>query len=210
MPRVFISYGAQDRDRASVIAEALKGEGLEVWWDGDAPFGKPTLKTIDEELEKAQQVLVLWSGRSVRSEAMPNHADYARGEQKLVSALLEPTKLPPRFSGMQSASLLDADPRRSPDWRALVAQLKGGEAAFVPGEGKRSFISFRKLGLSVISTGLTTVATVAAAAPTIAAPFERVPVVTMVAQSMSEFAPTFSALAALLVLFQMGSKVRGS
>jgi len=67
MSSIFISYASEDRERARILAQALEQRGWPVWWDREIPLGKAFDEVIEENLARAQCVLVLWSKASVGS-----------------------------------------------------------------------------------------------------------------------------------------------
>ena len=77
MPDVFISYAREDRERARVLAEALQARGWSVWWDRKIVAGQTFDETIEQQLETAKSVVVLWSEHSIGSEWVRNEAGLA-------------------------------------------------------------------------------------------------------------------------------------
>jgi TIR domain len=67
MADIFISYERLDRARAQRVAEALEQHGWSVWWDRKLLAGDPFDKTIQQALDVARCVIVLWSKTSVSS-----------------------------------------------------------------------------------------------------------------------------------------------
>jgi len=65
MSDIFISYAREDRPRAAAIATALEEHGWSVWWDWNIPAGKTFRQVIQEQLDKARCVIVVWSAASV-------------------------------------------------------------------------------------------------------------------------------------------------
>lgn len=65
---IFISYDRQDRPKAEMLARALEQEVWSVWWDPKIPPGKTYDQVIEQELEEARCVVVLWSRESVASD----------------------------------------------------------------------------------------------------------------------------------------------
>jgi len=104
---VFLSYAAEDRDRARQVAEALKECGWSVWWDRNIVAGEAFDQTIERQLESAKCVVVLWSNASVASEWVKNEAASAAERQVLVPALLDDVKIPLEFRRRQTANLLE-------------------------------------------------------------------------------------------------------
>jgi hypothetical protein len=73
---VFISYKREDIDRVAPLVQALRGAGIDLWWDQDIPPGGSWRETIVEKLDSAALCIVVWSphsagagGRFVREEA---------------------------------------------------------------------------------------------------------------------------------------------
>ncbi|WP_395645829.1 SUMF1/EgtB/PvdO family nonheme iron enzyme [Terricaulis sp.] len=75
MADVFISYKRDERDAIEVIAKALRGLSLDVWFDASMSAGEAFGDQIDREARAARAVLVCWSpaareSRWVKAEAM--------------------------------------------------------------------------------------------------------------------------------------------
>jgi formylglycine-generating enzyme required for sulfatase activity len=107
MSDIFISYSSEDRDKAKAIAEALKRQGFSVWWDRSIPPGKTFDAVIEEALDAANCVIVLWSHTSVSSDWVKTEA--AEGKQRgiLIPVLIDDVKIPLEFRRMQAADLKD-------------------------------------------------------------------------------------------------------
>ena len=76
MSDVFVSYEAEDRARVAPVVRALEADGLSVWWDTQIAAGSEWRRDIEEQLDQARCVIVVWSkysigveGRFVRDEA---------------------------------------------------------------------------------------------------------------------------------------------
>src|SRR5438105_5820435 len=67
MASVFLSYDHEDAERAAPIAAALEKAGHSVWWDRHIHGGAEYNSEIENAVERADVVVVLWSERSVRS-----------------------------------------------------------------------------------------------------------------------------------------------
>ncbi len=65
MADIFVSYASEDRDRINPFVEKLLDEGWTVWWDRELQVGPRFSRVIEEEIDKAGCVIVLWSGASV-------------------------------------------------------------------------------------------------------------------------------------------------
>ena len=121
MTDVFLSYAREDRERASVLAAALEGQGWSVWWDRKIVAGETFDETIEDQLATASSVVVLWSEHSVGSEWVRNEAGVASERDVLVPVLLDEVKLPLEFRRRQTVDLIrwkgDASDR---EFQALV------------------------------------------------------------------------------------------
>jgi len=105
MANVFLSYASEDAARAALIAQALAGQGWTVWWDRTIPPGRTFDDVIEDALEDASCVVVLWSKASIASHWV--RAEAAEGMRRgiLVPAFLEDVKIPLEFRRIQAANL---------------------------------------------------------------------------------------------------------
>ena len=67
MSHVFISYARPDEPLAQLIAEELRGAGFEVWRDDELPAHRPYAEVIEERINGARAVVVLWSAEASKS-----------------------------------------------------------------------------------------------------------------------------------------------
>ncbi len=106
---IFVSYKSEDRHRARVVAEALERRGWPVWWDRDIQAGQAFRRAIQEALDNAQCVVVLWTIESVNSEWVLEEAQDAKARRILVPVLLDDVRQPLGFGQTQAASLVGWD-----------------------------------------------------------------------------------------------------
>ena len=124
MSHVFISYARPDEALAALIADGLREGGFEVWRDDELPAHRAYAEVIEERINGAQAVVVLWSADAAKSHWVRAEADTARSALTLIQASLDGTLPPLPFNQIQCADLKDWDGQRSaPGWRKLVASV---------------------------------------------------------------------------------------
>src|SRR5690242_2340436 len=109
MSDVFISYASSDRVTAQRFAHALESLGWSVWWDREIPVGKSFDQVIEDELNAARCVLVLWSKNSVQSRWVKTEASAAADRDNLIPVLIDRVAIPLEFRRIQTAILSDWD-----------------------------------------------------------------------------------------------------
>lgn len=106
MSDIFISYAQEDREKARVMAHALTAQGWDVWWDRSIPAGKMFDEVIEEAIDAANCIIVLWSKRSVASQWVKTEAGEGMQRKILVPILIEKdVKIPLPFRRVQAADL---------------------------------------------------------------------------------------------------------
>ena len=129
---LFLSYAHADEARATKLAKALGDAGYDVWWDALIEGGTAYAKTINEALESADIVLVLWSAASVESDWVRDEAALGRDRNRLVPLLLDRVKPPLGFRQYQFINFRSWRGRRdTPQFVALeraIAVAAGHEA----------------------------------------------------------------------------------
>ena len=105
MADIFISYKREQRAAAAQVAELLRGNGYEVWWDRELIGGDNFQRTINDELDAAACVVVLWSQLALASDYIVAEASKARDHEKLVGANIDNVCLPVPFNTLQCVSL---------------------------------------------------------------------------------------------------------
>jgi hypothetical protein len=89
MSDIFLSYKTEDRQKAKIIAKAIEQNGYSVWWDRIIPPGRSFDKVIEEELDAAKCVVVLWSKDSVMSDWVKEEADEGLRRKILIPVLID-------------------------------------------------------------------------------------------------------------------------
>jgi formylglycine-generating enzyme required for sulfatase activity len=106
---IFISYKREERDKARQLADALEKQGWSIWWDPKLRAGEYFDDVIEQALDEAGCVIVLWSQSSVKSRYVRDESAYALDCNKLVPVEIEEVRLPFRFRAIHTPQLIDWD-----------------------------------------------------------------------------------------------------
>ena len=109
MSDIFLSYKSEDQAKAQIIAEALERNGYSVWWDRVIPPGRTFDEVIEEELDAAKCMVVLWSKESVKSEWVRTEASEGKRRKILIPVLIEDATPPLAFRLIEAAKLINWD-----------------------------------------------------------------------------------------------------
>src|SRR3954447_24349446 len=124
MSHVFISYARSDEPIARLVADELREDGFEVWRDDELPAHRAYADVIEERINGAKAVVVLWSAEAAKSHWVRAEADTARTALTLVQVTLDGTIPPLPFNQIQCADLKGWDGKPgSSGWRKLVASV---------------------------------------------------------------------------------------
>lgn len=110
MPHIFISYASEDRAIAQKLAGALEQEGWTVWWDRKIPVGKSFHEVIEDAIDAARCVIVIWTDNSVESDWVRNEADEGNRRSILVPVRMGEVRIPLGFRHLQAADLQSWNP----------------------------------------------------------------------------------------------------
>lgn len=95
-----------------------------MWFDADLPAHRAYAEVIEEQLEAASAVIVLWSTSAIASQWVRSEANRARETGRLVQARLDDARLPMPFDQLQCADLTGkGDLDSSPGWRTVTQSL---------------------------------------------------------------------------------------
>jgi hypothetical protein len=137
---VFISYAHEDRPKAIALSKALERRRLRVWWDPDLRAGDTWARVIEEAVEAAPCVVVLWSAEAVESRWVNAEARVGLDRDKLVPVCLDTAEPPLVFREIQWRSLVGWDGEGEPpgidelvaDIEAAIRRSRGGAATVRP------------------------------------------------------------------------------
>ena len=127
----------EDRERAAAIAAALRGAGIDLWWDQETPA---EAARRSEQLEAARLALVVWSKAGVdatRNEDLLDQADRAKGRGIYLGVPIDEVEMPFGYGGLQSVDLAKwsgkpGDSRLDALVEAVRSRLSGGSTGFIP------------------------------------------------------------------------------
>jgi len=104
---VFVSYKAEDRSRVAPLVRALEEEGFSVWWDTHIGGGAHWREDIQEHLDAAKCVIVIWTKRSVGhgGDFVRDEATRARKYGTYLPVRLDQVDPPLGFGELQAISL---------------------------------------------------------------------------------------------------------
>ncbi|MGH6624541.1 MAG: TIR domain-containing protein, partial [Burkholderiaceae bacterium] len=114
-------------------------EGWDVWWDRTIPPGRQFDEVIEEALDAATCVVVLWSKASIASTWVKTEAAEANRRKLLIPVVIEDVKIPLEFRRLQAADLTGwMGERAHPEVDKFIAAIEreigrpGGPPAKVP------------------------------------------------------------------------------
>lgn len=129
---VFLSYASGDREHAARLAATLTRAGYAVWWDRTIPPGRVFDEVIQEAIDAARCMIVLWSRQSVQSNWVKTEAAEGAARHRLVPVLIEQVAPPIEFKRIQAANLARWEGNTDdPQYRQLeqaIARLVHGDA----------------------------------------------------------------------------------
>lgn len=80
-----------------MFAKALEQQGWSVWWDRNIPPGRTFDQVIEEAIDTAKCLLVLWSKESVASEWVKTEAAEGARRRILGPVLIDEVAIPLEF-----------------------------------------------------------------------------------------------------------------
>jgi tetratricopeptide (TPR) repeat protein len=105
MASVFLSYDHEDAALAKPLVLVLEKAGHTVWYDGNIHGGAQYSRKIEQALDEAEAVIVLWSPRSIESAWVRDEAAEGRDRGKLVPLCVEGVTPPMGFRQFQTLDL---------------------------------------------------------------------------------------------------------
>lgn len=122
MADIFVSYASEDRDRVEPLVEALQACGWDVWWDRELIVGPSFDEKIEEAIDAASCIVVVWSAHSIKSQWVRAEANEGMTRKVLVPLLVDDVRPPLAFRVAQTARLTGWPDQRG-EFDALVAGI---------------------------------------------------------------------------------------
>ena len=127
MADLFVSYKSEDRTRVAPLVKALESDGFGVWWDAHIGGGSAWRETIENELNAARCVLVVWSTRSTGPEGsfVRDEATRALRRGTYLPVRIDLVEPPLGFGETQALSLIGwKGDRDDPQYIALLVAAR--------------------------------------------------------------------------------------
>lgn len=118
MGHIFISYAHVDREYAARLRSLLVGLGFDVWLDDRIEAGSHYDDVIEDALDQAEKVLVIWTAASVKSQWVRAEAGEGLKRGTLIPISADGTKVPLEFRRIQTIDFSG--------WRGEEAELPFG------------------------------------------------------------------------------------
>lgn len=107
MPDIFVSYASEDLERVKPLVAAFEEKGWSVWWDRELIAGPSYEDKIEEALDEALSVVVVWSNQSVKSQWVRTEAHEGMERKILVPLLIDDVKPPLAYRIAQTAKMFN-------------------------------------------------------------------------------------------------------
>ncbi|MEQ7873282.1 TIR domain-containing protein [Sphingomonas sp. ASV193] len=143
-PILFLSYAHADEARARRLANVLTSAGYQLWWDALIEGGAAFATSIEQALETADVVVVLWSAASAKSDWVRDEAARGRDRHRLVPLSLDGTLPPLGFRQYQQIDLSQWRGRRDKRIAAVERAIAAVIAGQVPSATAAPFVADRR------------------------------------------------------------------
>ncbi len=158
MSEIFISYKRDDEARIARLVRALESTALSVWWDRSLPGGENWRRQVENALDAAKCVIVVWTHNSVgpAGDFVRDEASQAKRRGVLVPVLMDKVDPPLGFGEIQAIDLThwngsSRDPFFQDLSAAVTAKLEG--RAIPQAKGPRKRLT-RRLAYSSFASGV--------------------------------------------------------
>jgi TIR domain len=122
--RVFISYAREDQAVVRALAEGLQRAGLDVWWDTNLGAGEAFRGSIEEQLQRSDVILVVWSKRAKLSRWVLDEAEMGVQRGTLLPLRIDAAAPPLGFGGFNTLNFgAWGGDFNSQEWRSLLNEI---------------------------------------------------------------------------------------
>lgn len=127
--RVFIAYSHHQRDMACKLSDMLTENGVPNFYDAKIKAGAAWRKTIQQALDDATHLIVVWTPEASTSDEVEREVNYALAERKVIVPLLSEAipKLPYHLHGLHYIALNQEFSRIESGLLNAIAQLATNE-----------------------------------------------------------------------------------
>lgn len=126
---VFLSYKRDQRNQVERLATALRGLGLEVWFDASLSAGETFSDEIDREVRSARVIVVCWSPEAAQSQWVKAEAHVGFGKRNLISTYIAGAnafEAPVPFNSLHMEDLrawVDRPSLRDAEWLSVLRRM---------------------------------------------------------------------------------------
>jgi TIR domain len=110
---IFVSYSSSNRDFVRDLAVALNKQGWSVWWDRSILPGAIFTSEIEQALDAAACVIVVWSKTSAQSNWVRAEAAKAFEKRKLIPIRIDDIEPPLPFSQIHTENMAGWQPDKN-------------------------------------------------------------------------------------------------
>jgi hypothetical protein len=121
MPEVFLSYAREDRELVERLAARLEAAGYRVWWDRHLAGGAAFAREIEQRIEGALAVVVVWTEAATKSHWVQEEASAGRDAGKLIPLRVGQVSPPMGFRQLHAIDYAESGGR--PDESAVAALI---------------------------------------------------------------------------------------
>lgn len=149
---LFVSYAHADGAHVRRMVDALVASGFTVWWDDLIEAGASFAKRIEDKLDAADAVVVVWSATSTKSDWVLDEAAKGRDRKRLVPVTFDGSEPPIGFRQYQVVDLSQwarhGDPAHFAKFEAGIAAMASNEE-YVPWNSSAPGFRFNRRNLLV-------------------------------------------------------------
>ncbi|WP_422084149.1 toll/interleukin-1 receptor domain-containing protein [Ulvibacterium sp.] len=106
-PYIFISYKREEVDIARQLKKAIENEGFNVWWDEDIQCGQVWSSVLENAVNNADCMVIIWSSRSIKSRWVMHEASSAITKSIYTPVRIELIKIEAPYDRHQATDLID-------------------------------------------------------------------------------------------------------